>query len=55
MGGANVDRAQGIAVHDNDVYMTGMFQGPSDYDPTGNDALLYGPYYSMFWLNLTDL
>jgi hypothetical protein len=60
MGGAKIDRAQGIAVHDNDVdmndvYMTGMFQGPADYDPTEDYALLYGPYYSMFWLNLTDL
>lgn len=44
LGGAGSDDARAVAVGANDdLFLTGTYQGPADFDPTGSDALLQ-PY-----------
>ena len=57
MGGAGLDRGQGIAVDGSgNVYVVGLFNGQSNFNP--NLALpfyLYGnPGYAMFYVKLTQ-
>ena len=40
MGGAGSEIGRGIAADSNGVYVTGSFDGPGDYDPSADEALL---------------